>query len=606
MKLRLNTLLVAFVVLVAACSGADGPQIPTLLEAAVSTSLSAPAGTVATSVPAVTLKDATGRGIAGVWVRFVVTGGGKSVNDSSKTSAGGVASSGGWTLGTVAGPQTLTATAAGLTPVTFTAQVQSGAVQRLMRLSTESQPGVVNVPVTSTPSVRAVDQYDNPVIGVAVIFSVASGSGTIAGVTRVTGADGIASADSWTLGTAAGAQSARADANGVSATVFSATAKAGVASKMSIVTGDGVSGVTNASLALYATLPAVKVTDAFDNPVEGVSVTFTPGTNSGTVTGSTGVTNEFGVIAVQSWTLGGVASQRLVAMSTSIPGVQVVFTVTAVVSMFDITVRYIDGAPSARQQLAVQRAVDKWKSVITSGSGTSKVVVPTGACGRDWAPALNENVTNVLILAKIGTIDGPGKVLGNANSCVLHSSTQLTVLGTMFFDSEDLAGLEGNGLVDALLLHEMGHVLGIGSQWNSKGLMNGRGGSDPIFTGAAALLQFPLIGGASYAGRPVPVENSGGSGTADVHWRETVFRNEIMTGYLNSGLNPLSRVTVASLQDLGYAVNLLFADSYSLLVSSLLASPFETTVHLQGDLVDTPIITMDDKGRRGVPAVRNN
>src|SRR5258708_39129929 len=40
------------------------------------------------------------------------------------------------------------------------------------------------------------------------------------------------------------------------------------------------------------------------------------------------------------------------------------------------------------------------------------------------------------------------------------------------------------------------------------------------------------------------------------HFRESVFGNEVMTGYLNNGANPLSRVTIASLADLGYQVNM--------------------------------------------------
>ena len=36
-----------------------------------------------------------------------------------------------------------------------------------------------------------------------------------------------------------------------------------------------------------------------------------------------------------------------------------------------------------------------------------------------------------------------------------------------------------------------------------------------------------------------------------------------MTGWLNAGANPLSRVTAASLADLGYQVDLSAADSYT-------------------------------------------
>jgi hypothetical protein len=43
-----------------------------------------------------------------------------------------------------------------------------------------------------------------------------------------------------------------------------------------------------------------------------------------------------------------------------------------------------------------------------------------------------------------------------------------------------------------------------------------------------------------------------------------------MTGFLNGGVNPTNRVTVASLQDLGYQVNLAAADPYTLPSSLML------------------------------------
>ena len=58
--------------------------------------------------------------------------------------------------------------------------------------------------------------------------------------------------------------------------------------------------------------------------------------------------------------------------------------------------------------------------------------------------------------------------------------------------------------------------------------------------------------------------NTGGPGTRDSHWREAVFGNELMTGFINQGVNPVSRLTIASLADLGYQVNLEAADAYML------------------------------------------
>jgi hypothetical protein len=107
----------------------------------------------------------------------------------------------------------------------------------------------------------------------------------------------------------------------------------------------------------------------------------------------------------------------------------------------------------------------------------------------------------------------------------------------------------------------MGHVLGIGTIWQSRGLLSGAGTSNPRFVGSQAVAAYNAIFGTSATG--VPVENTGGGGTRDSHWRESIFGNELMTGFLNGGSNPLSRVTVASLADLGYVVNLNAADNYT-------------------------------------------
>lgn len=52
------------------------------------------------------------------------------------------------------------------------------------------------------------------------------------------------------------------------------------------------------------------------------------------------------------------------------------------------------------------------------------------------------------------------------------------------------------------------------------------------------------------------------------HWRLTtsgvLLGNELMTGFLDAGTNPLSSLTIASLQDLGYEVSFDAANQFSL------------------------------------------
>jgi Leishmanolysin len=107
--------------------------------------------------------------------------------------------------------------------------------------------------------------------------------------------------------------------------------------------------------------------------------------------------------------------------------------------------------------------------------------------------------------------------------------------------------------------HEVGHSLGIGTVWDYKNLLRGAGSSNPTFSGSNARAQWRALGGTGN----VPVENTGGAGTRDGHWREATFGNELMTGFLDTGKNPLSRLTIASLKDLGYVVNLNAADVYT-------------------------------------------
>jgi hypothetical protein len=86
----------------------------------------------------------------------------------------------------------------------------------------------------------------------------------------------------------------------------------------------------------------------------------------------------------------------------------------------------------------------------------------------------------------------------------------------------------------------------------------------PKFTGVSANLEFGLLGGIGNA----PAENGGGAGTKCAHWDEETFDNELMTGFLggtsSSTVNPISRMTVGSLKDLGYQVNKNPANPYSI------------------------------------------
>ena len=126
----------------------------------------------------------------------------------------------------------------------------------------------------------------------------------------------------------------------------------------------------------------------------------------------------------------------------------------------------------------------------------------------------------------------------------------------MGFDSADLASLEASGNLVDVILHEMGHVLGIGTVWAGLGLVSGTG-----FNGAAAVAAYQDI--FSTSATLVPIEQEGGAGTAGGHWDEDVFDNELMTGFIEPGGNPLSVITVGAFDDMGYTVDYAAADAYA-------------------------------------------
>src|SRR5690606_12711586 len=115
-------------------------------------------------------------------------------------------------------------------------------------------------------------------------------------------------------------------------------------------------------------------------------------------------------------------------------------------------------------------------------------------------------------------IDGPGGILGQAGPTVVRTGSFLPARGIMQFDAADLAHLEATGQLMDVILHEMGHVIGIGTIWQDLGLLVGAGSADPRFTGTSATAQYNTIFGLS--GTSVPVANTGGAGTRDAHWRE--------------------------------------------------------------------------------------
>lgn len=170
---------------------------------------------------------------------------------------------------------------------------------------------------------------------------------------------------------------------------------------------------------------------------------------------------------------------------------------------------------------------------------------------------------DITIIINITPIDGPGGVLGQAGPCGLRGGTDLPFAGVVTLDLDDMERFEGDEILMFIISHEIAHVLGFGTLWGRLDLISGAGGEDPRFLGPRAVEEYQEIGGEH---ETVPVENEGGQGTRDGHWRQTVFGNERMTGFSAppGTFQPLSRVSLASFIDMGYDLDLDVADPFIL------------------------------------------
>jgi hypothetical protein len=358
--------------------------------------------------------------------------------------------------------------------------------------------------------------------------------------------------------------------------------------------------------------PAVHVEDPALNPVAGAVVTFAVTGGGGSGTGLVATTDANGVAQVGSWTLGtspGVNTMTATVTGSGIFNNPLTFSDTGLAATFSIVIQNYGPALSAPVQNALNAAAARWQTVVYRHTSAVSLNYPAGTCGTG-TPAISTTVQDLLILVKFDSIDGPGGTLGQAGPCLYRTATGLTVVGTMVFDTADVATMISGGILNGVMLHEMAHVLGFGTLWNVAPhsclqLQSSPPGTirDTYFSCADARAAFDSLGGGSYTGgNVVPVENCGpgslspcGAGTVNSHWRYAAFGSELMIGWAIPGA-PLSLATVAAMEDIGYTVAYAAADPYSHIFTAPPAGG-AARVPMGDDIRHGPIYAVDEAGR---------
>jgi hypothetical protein len=206
-----------------------------------------------------------------------------------------------------------------------------------------------------------------------------------------------------------------------------------------------------------------------------------------------------------------------------------------------------------------------------------------------WETVLTGYQPGIVIESVPITINPTNTGLASANfsGAITQGGFMLSTSGFININTleiENFANWQGvgaNGLnfIDELLAHEVGHVLGVGTQWVNNGVYES---NTFHYTGAHGLAAYQVEFNETLA--YVPVENAGNAGTPNAHWDQLMRSSpqegnpadpwsldprvgvvdrygrdrglELMTGAIDPDyLQPfVSRFTVQSMRDLGYTV----------------------------------------------------
>ncbi|MEG4851975.1 S8 family serine peptidase [Microcoleus sp. B5-D4] len=208
---------------------------------------------------------------------------------------------------------------------------------------------------------------------------------------------------------------------------------------------------------------------------------------------------------------------------------------------FNIDLEY-ETPLSASQQAIMQAAAKSVAGLI--GKGLPSAVVD------------GKIIDDINIKISTATIDGASGTQARTKIDFMRYGTMLPAQSLVQFDAADIAELERSGKLFSVVQHEFLHALGFGNLWEAKGLVDYAGTPLAQYNGGKAVDAFKDLGGLTDA---ISLETEG-KGSAGFHWNEALFQDEVMTADLNlsgkAGNAPISPVTIASLADLGYEVNL--------------------------------------------------
>ncbi|MBN1585198.1 hypothetical protein JW899_02405 [Candidatus Uhrbacteria bacterium] len=200
---------------------------------------------------------------------------------------------------------------------------------------------------------------------------------------------------------------------------------------------------------------------------------------------------------------------------------------------------------------AAYAAGERWKEIIIGDiPDVETVQITAGKCGSDdgWAGGIDD------ILIFVSTKDLDDWVLGIGGNCLRREDTGLPTVGFVILDPTWAETLFDQNQLGDLIAHEIAHVIGFGTKPMKKFVK--KIGGKRYFDNPAVTEAYASVGGKGL----VPLSNGGD------HLDEETFGRENMTPGRNvhGGSAPMSVVTVAIMEAIGYEVSYGAADEYRL------------------------------------------
>jgi len=339
------------------------------------------------AAPAVTALDAGGSAVRYTSVTFRVGSGGGRITDSVKTTdVSGRATLGSWTLGAVAGPNTVVATSGGAT-TTFTATGVAGAPARL---AFAAQPAYVAVSAVIAPAVKVAvqDSLGNTATTATASVTLTLGNNpsgaTLGGTITVAAVAGIATFSDLTVSAGRGGYTLNASSGALTSAISNGFDIYGVATNLFFESGP--SNVTTGAVITPAVRVAVRDADGAGVVTATNTVTLSLSTNPGVATlgGTVSAAAVAGTATFSNLTLNQLGTgYRLRAFATGlIPDTSDAFNVVAVglAAKLAFTIQPSNVVAGASVSPAIQVTVQDASGVtVTSSSATITLAIDATA-----------------------------------------------------------------------------------------------------------------------------------------------------------------------------------------------------------------------------------